>query len=126
MSKLYLKRVGDFDFSQKYLKKLLHLDLESILIKYAQMGVDALRDATPKDTGYTADCWYSEIERGENGVTIYWKNSYINEGYPIAILLDIGHGTGTGGYVAPRPYIESAITPIMKEIVEAVEKEVTK
>lgn len=125
MPKLYLSRVGNFNNSQKYLKKLLDSDLMTMLTKYAQFGVDALRDATPKDSGYTASMWYSEIELGESGFTIYWKNSHINEGYPIAILIDIGHGTGTGGYVAPHPYIDSAIAPIIEEMKEKIRKEVT-
>ena len=124
MPKLYLSRVGNFNNTQNYLKKLFNLDLESKLISLAQAGVDALRDATPKDSGYTASSWYSEIEKGENGITVYWKNSYINEGYPIAVLIDIGHGTGTGGYVAPHPYIDSALSPIIEEMKETVRKEV--
>lgn len=122
--KVYVSRKGNFNRSRNYLKKIAHKDLVSVLTKYAQMGVDALREATPKDTGHTADSWYSEIEIGEYGMTIYWKNSYINEGYPIAILIDIGHGTGTGGYVAPYPYIEPALNPVIEQIQETIRKEV--
>ena len=124
MARLRLTRAGDFSKSHTYLKKLRDKDLVSRLIPYAQKGVDALREATPKDTGYTADSWYSEIEVGETTLTISWKNSYINEGYPIAILIDIGHGTGTGGYVQANPYIEDAISPVIESIAEMIRKEV--
>ena len=97
----------------------------SNLNHYAQMGVDALKSATPVDTGKTADSWYYEIHKSISGITIRWCNSNINEGVPIAVILQYGHGTGTGGYVEGTDYINPAIKPIFDEIADAVWKEVT-
>lgn len=88
------------------------------------MGVDALAQQTPVDTGLTAASWYSEIEETDETLTIYWKNSNINDGVPIAIILEFGHGTGTGGYVAGRDYITPAVAPVFEEIEELIRKEV--
>ena len=88
------------------------------------MGVDALAQQTPVDTGLTASSWYSEIEETDETLTIYWKNSNINDGVPIAIILEFGHGTGTGGYVAGRDYITPAVAPVFEEIEELIRKEV--
>lgn len=90
------------------------------------MGVDALNSATPKDTGLTASSWYYEIEKTSTGVTIAFYNSNIQNGIPIAIILQYGHGTGTGGWVQGRDYINPAIQPIFDEIAEKAWREVTK
>lgn len=109
-------------------KSWLHnLKLKRVLEKlddYAQKGVDALSDATPVDTGVTAASWYYEIENNKNTITISWKNSNIVKGVPIAIILQYGHGTGTGGWVQGRDYINPAMKPIFDEIAENVWKEI--
>lgn len=119
-----LTTTGDFSKSKGYLDKLRHKRFLSRIKSYAQMGTDALASATPVDSGLTAESWYSEIEENENSLTIYWKNSNINDGVPIAVILEFGHGTGTGGYVAGRHYITPAIMPVFNEIAELVKKEV--
>ena len=113
---------GDFAKSKKYLRKLHTKKFQNVLIKYASYGLDALKAATPKETGYTAESWYADVEIGETTGVIYWKNSYYNKGYPIAIIVDIGHGTRNGGYVKPRNYIEPALKPVLKELNEAVKR----
>lgn len=115
---------GDFSKSRRYLNKMRHARFLSRIGGYAQMGTDALASATPVDSGLTAESWYSEIEEGDETLTIYWKNSNVNKGVPIAIILEFGHGTGTGGYVAGRNYITPAIMPVFEEIAELVKKEV--
>ena len=56
------------------------------------------------------------------------SNSIINikDGVPIAVIIQYGHGTGTGGYVEGRDYINPAIQPVFDRIVEDVRKEVIK
>ena len=115
---------GDFRRARSYLAKLRHTKFLKRVGGYAQMGVDALAQQTPVDTGLTASSWYSEIEETDETLTIYWKNSNINDGVPIAIILEFGHGTGTGGYVAGRDYITPAVAPVFEEIEELIRKEV--
>ena len=88
------------------------------------MGVQALASATPTDTGLTANSWYYEIERKNGSVSIQFKNFNIQDGVPIAVILQYGHGTGTGGWVEGRDYINPAIQPIFDNIAKNALKEV--
>ena len=90
---------------------------------YGQRGVDALKKATPKDTGLTADSWRYEIKISKSDVKIIWSNLNIQNGVPIAVILQYGHATGTGGYVQGIDYINPAIKPIFDDISEKVWKE---
>ena len=116
---------GDFSKTDTYLKKMLKMDLGTRLSEYAQKGVKALEEATPKDTGLTASSWSYSIERTDNSITISWTNSNFNKGVPIALLIQYGHGTGTGGYVTGVDYINPAMKPIFDEIEEYIMKEVS-
>ena len=116
---------GDFRKASRYLEKLRHKDFLGRVMAYAERGTDALRQYTPHDTGFTAESWYCEIEETADSLTISWKNSHINKGVPIAIILQFGHGTGTGGYVEGRDYINPALQPVFEDIAEAIRKEVT-
>ena len=111
--------------SEEYLKNLKQMQIESILSKYAQIGVQALANATPKDSGATAYAWGYEIEKDANGYAIYWTNDNINEGVNIAVILQYGHGTGTGGYVQANDYINPAMAPVFEQIADAAWNEVT-
>lgn len=117
---------GNFDQTKSFLKRALKLDFESLLIKYAEEGVEALKSATPVVTGKTANSWGYEIKKEPGVISIYWTNSNIERGIPIAVILDYGHATGTGGYVQGRHYISPAIQPIFDKIANAAWKEVTK
>lgn len=90
-----------------------------------QRGVDALAAATPRDTGLTAESWSYRVEVGLGSAKIEWTNSNINEGVPIAVILQYGHGTGTGGYVQGRDYINPAMQPIFDNIADEVWRAVT-
>lgn len=97
----------------------------NILSRYGAKGVAALSSATPVDDGDTAASWSFEVEIGKNGAQIIWLNSNVtSQGTPIAIMLQYGHGTGTGGYVQGRDYINPAIRPIFDDIADAVWEEV--
>lgn len=116
---------GDFNNLEKFLKKMLHGDLYSVLSKYGEEGVAALSQATPRDTGKTAGAWSYEIKRDSTSTSIIWSNGNVVDGRPVAILLQYGHGTGTGGYVAGRDFINPALRPIFDRIANSVWKEVT-
>lgn len=120
------KVTGDFNRTRKFLKKNSKMDLNSILNKYGQKGVEALSQNTPKDTGKTAASWSYKTEKTDDGAVIYWANSNRNNGVPIALILQYGHGTGTGGYVQGIDYINPALKPIFDELAENAWKEVRK
>lgn len=115
---------GDFSKLNRYLEKLKEGIKIGDLDKYGRMGVQALASATPTDTGLTANSWYYEIERKNGSVSIQFKNFNIQDGVPIAVILQYGHGTGTGGWVEGRDYINPAIQPIFDNIAKNALKEV--
>lgn len=115
----------DFVNTTRFLKKVGKLDILPALRALAQRGVRALSSRTPVSSGQTAAAWGYEIKVGKSTSTITWTNSHTNGGVNIAIILQMGHGTGTGGWVAGQDYINPAIRPIMDEIAEDVWKVVT-
>ena len=120
------RQKGDFSKLTKYLEKVKEGFDVGILDKYGQAGVRALASATPVDTGLTANSWYYKIEKSKGSVSISFYNSNIQNGVPIAVILQYGHGTKNGGWVQGRDYINPAIRPIFDAIVEDAWKEVTK
>ena len=117
---------GDFSKAQRYFERLKGAAHFGILDKYGREGVAALASATPIDSGETANSWYYEVSYDSKGATLIFNNSHINQGVPIAIILQYGHGTGTGGWVQGRDYINPAIQPIFDKIANEAWKEVTK
>lgn len=120
------RQKGDFAKLTRYLEKVKEAAKISVLDKYGREGVNALSSATPVESGLTASSWSYEIERQSGSVAITFHNSNINKGVPIAIILQYGHGTGTGGWVQGRDYINPAIQPIFDKIAEDAWREVTK
>lgn len=116
---------GNFPKTTSKLNRMLTLDPFTVMEKYGQMGVDALSNATPRKTGVTADAWAYKLERSGDIYKLTWTNGHVVEGRPIAILLQYGHGTGTGGYVEGRDYINPAIRPIMDQIKNDMWEELT-
>lgn len=121
-----VKQKGDFKKLTSYLTKLENPIPVSILEKYGQRGVQALSEATPKDTGKTAKSWTYKIEQTKGRSSLVFSNNNINDGVPIAIVLQYGHGTRNGGWVEGRDYINPAIRPIFDELADESWKEVTK
>lgn len=116
---------GSFKNTEDFLKRMQKQTEFDSLELYAQQGVNALRSVTPRDTGNTASSWSYRITKSKGKVKIEWLNSNItSEGTPVVILLQYGHGTGTGGYVKGQDFINPAIKPIFDEIEENVWKEV--
>ena len=120
------RQKGDFSNLSSYLERVKEKVKLGDLDKYGRAGVAALASATPVDSGQTANSWYYEIERQNGSVSIVFNNSNVNRGVLIAIILQYGHGTGTGGWVQGRDYINPAIQPIFDEIANNAWKEVTK
>ena len=117
-----LSSTGNFNKTEKFLKRSNNIKLD--LDAYGRKGVAALAAATPVNSGETANSWYYEITKQKGKYTIAFKNSNINNGVPIAIILQYGHGTNNGGWVEGRDYINPAIQPIFDEMAEAAWKEV--
>lgn len=120
------RQKGDFSKLTRFLERAKEVVKMGDLDKYGEAGVAALASATPKDTGMTASSWYYTIENKNGRATISFNNSNIQNGVPIAIILQYGHATGTGGWVEGRDYINPAIRPIFDKIADDAWKEVTK
>ena len=120
------RQKGDFSNITRFLERAKEAVKIGDLDKYGKEGVAALASATPTETGKTASSWYYQIKRQNGSVSIEFNNSNINKGVPIAVILQYGHGTGTGGWVQGRDYINPAIQPIFDKIAENAWKEVTK
>lgn len=112
-----LKSSGSWDNLERMLKNSSKSSIFQALERYGQQGVDALRAATPVDTGVTADSWTYEVIQDSHSWSIVWGNTHIEDGRPIAVLLQYGHGTGTGGYVQGQDYINPALRPIFDKMV---------
>ena len=115
---------GDFSKLTVFLEKAKGAVRLGDLDRYGREGVSALASATPVDSGQTASSWYYEVEIKNGSATITFLNSHINQGVPIAIILQYGHGTGTGGWVQGRDYINPAIQPIFDRIADEACREV--
>lgn len=125
MPRISFSSKGSFDKTDRFLQKMSRGEIYSLLERYAKDGVVALASATPKDTGGTSALWDYKISRSLGRTTITWTNSHVVNGVPIAIILQYGHGTGTGGYIAGRDYINPAIKPIFDQIANNTWKAVT-
>ena len=117
---------GSFDRSKKWLTKLERAEFYRKVNAIAAQGTSALASATPVDTSLTANSWSHKVTVSRSSCKVEWLNSNVNHGVPIAIILQYGHGTGTGGYVAGRDYINPAMRPIFEKIATEVWNEVTR
>lgn len=110
---------------EDYLKRVSRVNIPSVLDSCGQMGVSALSSATPIDTGLAAHSWTYEVSGSGGSYEISWINTDTENGFPVVIMLQYGHGTGTGGYVQGRDFINPAIEPVFKAIADKVWKAVT-
>jgi hypothetical protein len=117
---------GDFEETTKWLKRMSTTDIYNTLERYGAAGASALASATPKRSGATAASWTYEVKKDRGTWSIIWGNTNIVNGVPIAILIQVGHGTGTGGYVAGRDYINPALRPIFDQMAAEAWKEVNR
>lgn len=116
---------GSYKRTREWLRKMANDDFDG-LRKYGQMGVDALRSNTPTDSGQTANSWGYSVESTSNGYELRFNNTNIQGNVNIAVILQYGHGTGTGGYVQGRDYINPAIQPVFDKIAQEAWREVMK
>lgn len=116
---------GSFDNMETFLKAMADSNIFAKLERFGQMGVDALSAATPVDSGVTADSWYYEVIKDSGSWSIVWGNNHIEDGRPIAVLLQYGHATRTGGYVDGRDYINPALRPLFDQMANEAWKVVT-
>ena len=116
---------GDFNKLEKWLNSLLNREYLNVLSQYGQMGVEALRAATPIDTGLAASSWNFQIGMERNTTTISWYNDDIEGGLSVVILVDRGHATKSGSWVPGVHFIDEALDPVIKQLEEALWREVT-
>lgn len=116
---------GGFSKTEAFLRRARDLRIQ-ILRRYGEEGVRALSLATPKDTGETASSWYYQIKEDKTSTTIEWLNRHVEDGVPIAVILQYGHGTNGGGYVEGIDYINPAMRPLFEEIANSVWQEVSR
>lgn len=119
-----LSTSGSYKHLETFLTKNQKLSTVDILQPFGQDGVEALANTTPVDTGNTSASWYYEIEEGKGYAIIHWCNSHVNEGVNIAVILQYGHGTGTGAYVEGVDYINPALRPIFDKIADEAWKKI--
>lgn len=120
-----IKASGDTKNLDRFIAKMKQADFFSKLDRYGQMGVNALASATPRESGLTASSWTYEVTHKRGRHQIIWHNTNVNDGEPVAILIQIGHGTGTGGYVQGIDYINPVILPLFDQIANEIWSEVT-
>jgi hypothetical protein len=122
-----LRSSGSFKSTEEFLQSLQAGSYLQRLEQYGEIGVNALKDATPIRTDETAQSWSYEIVDRPGYFSIRWKNDHAEapSDTPVAVLIQYGHGTRNGGYVQGIDYINPAMRPIFDQIVEQMWKEVT-
>lgn len=126
MALIKFNHKGNFKKTERFFNRVLRMSYLNILEKYGQMGVEALRNATPVESGKTAESWDFGIDKGDGMVTLYWTNSNENNGVNIAVLLIYGHGLQNGAYVEGVDFVSPAMRPIFEQIANESWKEVTR
>lgn len=119
-----VRQTGNFQKTDRFLSGVISAHYLRKLKKYGERGVEALKNATPKDSGETADAWSYEIEQMPGRTAIYWKNSHVENGVNIAVILQYGHGTRGGGFVEGIDYIRPAMRPVFEKMANEVWREV--
>ena len=120
------RQKGDFSKLTRFMERAKQVVRAGDLDKYGREGVAALASATPVETGLTANSWYYQIENKEGTIKLSFHNSNIQNGVPVAIVIQYGHATGNGGWVQGRDYINPAVRPIFDNITQNIWREVTK
>lgn len=126
MSMIEITQKGDFSNTERWLARMKDSQRMSVLNKYGSLGVNALSNATPSESGRAAASWYYTIVQRPGYYSIRWHNSDVEDGFHVAVMLQYGHGTGTGGYVQGRDYIMPAIRPVFDQIVAEAMREVNR
>lgn len=117
MSSSIFSTGGSTKKTQAFLEAMIRQNIFESLSAFGQQGVDALASVTPIETGLTASSWGYEIIDNEGGIRINWTNDHIEDGVNIAVILQYGHGTGTGGYIAGIDYINPSMQPVFDQVI---------
>lgn len=120
------QNTGDLLKTKLFLERCKNVQTFIAANKYGQMGVDALKAATPKDTGKTSESWKFKVESRNGNLSITWYNTNENKGENIALLIQYGHGTGRGSYIKGIDYINPALKPVFDQIAEEAWREITR
>ena len=115
---------GNWHSTEAYLRHLRNNDFLKVLEKYGAQGAAALAAATPTDTGLTANSWTYSVKRSSGYFSIVWRNTNMQNGFPVAVMLQYGHGTGTGGYISGRDYINPVVRPMFERMLQELIGEV--
>lgn len=126
MAIITVKHKGSFKNTERFFNRVLRKDYMQTLRRFGDIGVELLREATPVDSGITAESWDYTIEEGDGTVSVVWTNSHENDGVNIAILVIYGHGLHNGGYVQGDNFVTPAIRPLLGKMAYQVWREVTK
>jgi hypothetical protein len=121
-----IRTTGSWDKTQRWLTKLSKGDFYAKLDDIGRLGTDRLAAETPRDSGLTAQSWAYQVKRTATGASVIWYNTNTNKGFNIAIMIQYGHGTGTGGWVPGYDFVNKAIKPVYKTAIDDVFKEVMK
>ena len=121
-----VRHEGSFNNIEQFFNRVLKRDYLNIIASYADKGVEALKAATPSDSGETAEAWGYIIESGNGITTVSFTNSHVNDGVNIAILLIYGHGTRNGGYVQGNDFVTPALEPVFRDLADKMWREATK
>lgn len=124
MGEFRVKVNTNFTKTKKLMNELLAIAHLSMFDKYGQMGVESLKEFTPKDTGLTSRSWYYELEKTQNGYRLIWRNKNIQDGVNVALILQTGHASKRGYWIEGRDYINPALQPVFEKIAEDLWKEV--
>lgn len=121
-----IRTTGSWDNTQRWLTKLSRGEFYAKLDDIGRLGCDRLAEATPVNTATTAQSWAYKVKKSRSGASVIWYNTNVNKGFNIAIMIQYGHGTGTGGWVPGFDYINGAIRPVYKTAIDKVFQEVMK
>jgi hypothetical protein len=122
----HLESRGNFRKTEAWLQRLQKIKFDAILRECGQQGVEALRAATPVETGLASQSWDYKVSSSSTGATIDWRNFDIENGFNVVISLQFGYSTGTGGYVPGRDFINPAMRPVFDSFIERIRAEVSK
>lgn len=117
---------GSFSNTEKFLKRSIISNYNSIFEKYGKEGVRLLSSATPVDTGKTSESWAYEVKKSKSGISIEWSNSNVVNGVQIAVIIQYGHGTQNGAYIQGQDYINPVIKPLFDILTNDIWKDVSK
>lgn len=126
ISVIKVQHKGNFNRFERFSNRMLRRDYLNIISDYAERGVKALKEATPSDSGETANAWNYEIESGDGRTTLWFTNSHEHDGVNVAILLIYGHATRNGSYVQGIDFVSPALQPVFQDLADKIWMEVTK